>query len=430
MQYTYKLAAMAVIGLAFLVVCGSVSQAAQFDVDGDFRLRWYSDQFSESMDDRGDENYMRYLGHIRAKARVNPKTQFYTELITWTENNTEVPARNIAGTGRMNWGISQIFAELVEPNFLVFDLVRARVGRQQFPIGEGLSQGESSYYSDKFDAIRFDMSYRAYVLSVFGSITGQNLSASGLYPDPGSDQLYIARLSRAFGDHTLMGYYIYNKLRNDFDDSYVVGGGLSGNFMKTRLTYFGEVAFQDYHTLEGLPERGGMGYMLGASYRWVMGPFKSVKVETKYAAYQGDDASTDKVEIFSPLYPSFYWGSRRGYVDGGIGGDYPFDGRNPEGSRLWYSRFYVVPGKIPQMRIQLQYVMINEYVDNDGYNTMEDEFSIKVYYQLSPSTQLQFRFARNFPNGDDYDLNESGTISWSEDRVEQTRFMTELRVRF
>ena len=429
MNWTYKHTALTLI-FGLLLIAAPVAKAAQIDVDGDFRLRLYNDRFSETMDDRGTENYARYLGHIRAKARVNPKTHFYTELITWTENNETAPARNIAGTGRMKWGISQIFAELVQPDFLFFDLFRARVGRQQFPIGEGLTQGESSYYSDKFDGVRFDMSYRAYVLSFFGSITGQNVSENGLYPDPGSDQLYVARLSRSLGNHSVMGYYVYNKLRGQFNDSYIFGGGFNGNVMQTHLQYFLEVAHQDWHQLEGFPSKGGWGYMAGAAYRWSMGPFKSVKAETKIAAYQGDDTDTDEIEIFSPLYPSFYWGSRRGYVDGGIGGDYPFNGRNPEGSRLWYSRIYVVPNKFPQARLQLQYVKIDEFVNNDGYNSMDDEFSVKLYYQLSPQTQLQLRYARNFPNGEDKDANESGTISSMEDRYTQDRLMAELTVKF
>ena len=421
-------ASIIILGLMLMPV--KPTKAAQFDVDGDFRLRAYSDHFSEALDNRGTENYMRYLGRLRAKARVNPKAHFYTELITWTDNNPVSPARNIAGTGKMQYGLSQIFAELVEPNFLVFDLVRARVGRQQFPIGEGLSQGESANFFDRFDGVRLDMSRGPYVLSLFGAITGQNLSESGLYPDPGSDQLYIARLSRPIANQSVMAYYIYNKLRGDFNDSQILGGGMSGGFVSNRLTYFAEAAYQTFNTLDGIPDKGGMGYMGGVGYRWTMGPFKSVKVETRYAAYQGDDATTDKVEIFSPLYPSFYWGSRRGYVDGAIGGDFPWNGRNPEGSRLWYSRIYFIPSSLPQIMLQFQYVKIDEYVNNDGYNSMDDEFAIKLYYQLSPQARMQFRFARNFPNGDDFDLNESGLISWSEDRVKQTRFMTELQVKF
>ena len=281
------------------------------------------------------------------------------------------------------------------------------------------------------EGVRFDMAYRSYALSVFGAITSQTVSASGLYPDPGSDQLYIARLSRAFGNHTLMGYGVYNRLRGDFNDHNIFGGGISCNFMTNHLTYFAEMAGQKFHTLEGLPEKGGMGYMAGVGYRWSVGPFRSVKVETRYASYQGDDADTkDKVEIFSPEYPSFYWGSRAGYVDGAAGGDYPYDGRNYEGSRIWYTRAYVVPRQIPKLRIQLQYVMVGEYVDNDDYNTMDDELALNFYYEVSPQARIQFRFAKNYANGEDRDLNESGLISWSEDRVGKTRFMTELEVKF
>ncbi len=413
-----------------LLMLATAARASDIELDGDFRLRLYSDRFSEALDDRGTENYMRYRTRVRARAHATRNASFYTELTTFTENNPVTPVRNIAGTGKMEYGISQMFAELVQPKFLVFDLFRARVGRQQCPIGKGLSQGESSNFFDRFDGIRFDMSRGAYVLSVFGAITEQNVSSSGLYPDPGSDQLYTARLSRTIGNQTVMGYYIYNKLRGQFNDSYIFGGGASGNFMANRLQYFAEMAFQDFNTLEGIPEKGGLGYMAGISYRWSMGPFRSVKVETRFAAYQGDDASTDKIEMFSPLYPSFYWGSRRGYVDGAIGGDYPHDGRNLEGSRMWYTRVYVVPSQLPKFRLQLQYIKIDEYVDNDGINTMDDEFAAKLYYELSKQTRVQFRYARNFPNHEDYDLNNSGQITWSEDRVKQTRLMAELEVRF
>jgi hypothetical protein len=136
------------------------------------------------------------------------------------------------------------------------------------------------------------------------------------------------------------------------------------------------------------------------------------------------------VEIFSPEYPSFYWGSRAGYVDGAVGGDYPYDGHNYEGCRILYARAYVVPRQIPKMRLQLQYVAVSEYIDNDNYNTMDDELALNLYYEVSPQARVQFRFAKNYPNGEDRDLNESGQTSWSEDRVGKTRFMTELEVKF
>ncbi len=434
---------------AIILTCLPQASSAQMSFEGDFRLRWYSDHFDEALDNRGTENYMRYLGRVRARAQINPKANFYTELTTWTENNPTSPARNIAGTGRMKFGVSQIFAELMEPDFLVFDLIRMRIGRQQFPIGKGLSQGESYYFYDKFDGGRLDISYRTNTLSLFGAITGQNVSESGLYPDPGSDQIYIARLSRPVFGQNLMGYYIYNKLRGQFNDSYIFGWGVSGDYMRNRLLYAVEFAHQKFHTLDGLPQKAGLGYMGNIAYRTSFGPFRSVKIETRYAAYQGDDETTEKIEMFSPLYPSFFWGSRRGYVSGGIGGDYPYDGRNLSGTRLWFTRFYVIPTAIPKLRIQLQYLMSAEYTDNvdynpidtltglpmTDYNSMDDEFSIKFYYNLSKQTQMQIRFARNYPNGDDADVNRSSPpdyrdYSWSEDRVSQTRYMAELSVKF
>lgn len=416
---------------ALLVWCGLVSGSkAQVSFEGDFRLRAYNDRFSNDLDNRGDENYMRYLGRLRAKIQADPKVNIFSELTTWTENNEVTPVRNIAATGRMNFGVSQLFAEFVQPRFLVFDVVRVRAGRQQFPIGNGLTQGESYYFFDKFDALRFDLAYKEYALSVFGAITAQNLSASGLYPDPGSDQLYITRLSRPLMGHQVMGYYIYNKLRGQFNDSYIFGGGFNGDKVKGRLNYFAEFAYQEFDQISGEPEKGGMGYMWGIAYRFPFSIFRSVKVETRYAAYQGDDADTDKIERFSPLYPSWFWGSRKGYVNGSIGGDYPVNGDNLEGTRVWFWRVYVIPHQIPRARLQFQYIFESEWVDNDNYNTLDDELSIKLYYQLSPQAQLQLRYCHNYPNDVDKDWNNSGTLTWSEDRVTQDRFMAEIAVEF
>nr|MBN2278076.1 hypothetical protein [candidate division Zixibacteria bacterium] len=418
--------------VTLLLILGSSEEIlAQVNFSGDFRLRAYSDHFYNDQDGRGNENYIRHLARIRAKIQANRNTFFYTELITWTQDNPLSPVRNISGTGRMQYGISQVFAEIMFPDLPFFDLVRLRAGRQQFPIGNGLSMGESYYFFDKFDGVRLDMAWQEYSLSLFGAITGQNVSASGLYPDPGSDQIYIARLSRPILNQDVMTYYIYNKLRGDFNDSYIWGGGASGDFMAGHLDYFVEGAGQWFNTLDGLPDKGGLGYMGGISYRWSWGPFHSIKAETRYAAYQGDDIDTPDIETFSPLYPSFFWGSRVGYVNGAIGGDFPYNGRNPEGSRILYTRLYVIPSKIPALRIQLQYLNVGEYVDNDDYNSMDDEFSLMFYYELSKQARLQFRFARNIPNEyEDRDVNESGQVSWSEDRISMSRFMTEIQVVF
>lgn len=403
---------------------------AQFDIEGDFRMRAYNDNFLNTRDNRESENYMRFLARIRAKLPVNSFTTFYTELITFTDNNPTSPVRNIAGTGKMYYGISKIFAEIVQPNFLFFDLLRVRVGRQQFRIGNGLSLGESYYYVDKFDGGRFDLSYNKFNLSLFGAITGQNVSESGLYPDPGSDQLYVAKLSRNTFNHDLMLYYIYQKPRGDFNDSYIVGTGVNADWLDGKFNYYLEGAYQKFNTINGIPKKSGIGYMGGISYRWRWGFLRSIKIETRYAAYQGDDASTEQIEQFSPSYPSFFWGDRIGYVNGEIGGYYPHDGRNLEGSRIWYSRIYIIPNGLPRFRLQIQYIKMLEYVNNDSYNTFNDELAFKVYYRLSNQTQLQFRYAIDFSNGEDKDLNNNGNISWSEDRVNRNRIMIELNVKY
>jgi hypothetical protein len=402
---------------------------AQFNVEGDFRVRWYSDSFLEANDSRGKENYMRYLARIRAKTKAGENTTFATELISLIDNPGQ-PVRNIAGTGPMRFGISQLYAETTIPEALIFDVVRFRIGRQQFPIGNGLSWGESYYMLNKFDGARIDVLYDPFTLSLFGAITGQNLSSSGLYPDPGSDQMYAARIGTTLWDQTVMAYGILNRPRGIFNDSYIGGIGANGQIMVKDLEYFVEGAYQQFNQVPGFPDKAGIGYMGGIGYRWGMGPFRSIKVETRYAAYEGDNAKTTMIEQFSPLSPSFYWGSRTGYVDGEIGGDYPNNGKNLEGCRIWYTRVYFILRELPKLRFQLQYVNVDEYVNNDGVNTMDDEVSARLYYALSSQSQVQFRFSRVMPNDGDHDLDGGGVITSSEDRMFTNSFMMEWQITF
>ncbi|KAB2923536.1 MAG: hypothetical protein F9K22_08675 [Bacteroidetes bacterium] len=412
-----------------LLLFAVLPAAAQFTVTGDFRVRWYSDSYDDALDSRGKENYMRYLGRLRGVTSLGENTLFRTELITLIDN-PNAPVRNIAGTGAMRYGITQIYAEMTYPDLLVFDVVRFRLGRQQFPIGNGLSMGDSYYFLDKFDGARIDLMVAPFTLSLFGAITGQNLSGTGLYPDPGSDQLYVARLGTTVWKQSVMAYLINQKLRGSFNDTYVAGAGATGEIVYKDLEYNIEGAYQSYHTVPGLPGKHGLGYMGGVSYRWGMGPFRSIKVESRYAAYEGDDASTREIEMFSPPYPSFWWGSRAGYVDGDVGGDFPRNGRNLEGSRIWYSRVYVIPSALPKLRVQAQYIHVGEYVDNDDYNTMDDELSVRAYYTLSAQSALQVRYARAFPNDGDRDLNGDGRISSTEDRYSVSSIMLEWQVQF
>jgi hypothetical protein len=415
--------------LAFLLGMQPATVRAQFTVDGEFRTRWYSDRFGDALDKRGQENYIRYMGRIRAKAAIGTQASFFTEFITLTDNPV-APVRNIAGTGAMRYGVSEIYAEITGMNFLVFDVARLRVGRQQFPIGNGLSLGES-YNPDKFDGARLEVARGLFTLGLFGAITGQNLSSSGLYPDPGSDQMYVARLGVNFVKQDLMAYAISHRLRGEFNDSYILGGGSSGSFLVDKLEYFGEFAYQKFNTAPGLQTRSGIGYMAGLGYQWTWWVFRSMKFETRYAAYQGDDASTpDKIEQFSPLHASFFWGARTGYVSGDIGGDFPNKTLNREGSRIWYSRFYVVPRALPRLRLQVQFVHVSEYVNNDGINFMDDEFAFRAYYTISNQVQLQGRYSLVWPNDGDRDLDASGGISSSEDRLTVRSLMMEIQVRF
>ncbi len=408
---------------------GAIPAMAQFNVEGDFRVRWYSDHFYDAADGRGHENFMRYLARLRAKTKVGQSTTFFTELISLIDNPGQ-PVRNIAGTGPMRFGVSQIYAEYTDQDFLFFDVTRVRIGRQQFAIGNGLTMGDSYYYLDKFDGGRLDLALYPFTLSSFAAITGQNLSSSGLYPDPGSDQLYAVKLATNIFDQDIIAYSVEQKLRGSYNDNIVYGGGLNGQLYFKDLDYFVEGAMQQFNTPPGFPEKGGIGYMTGIGYRWGWSLFRSIKVETRYAAYEGDDAKTNKTEQFSPPYPNFFWGNRVGYVNGDVGGDFPRNGRNLEGTTMWYSRIYFILREFPKLRTQFQYIKVGEYVDNDNYNSMDDEFSIRFYYTVSSQSALQFRFSRVIPNGADKDLSGDGNISSSEDRYGSNSYMFEWQIEF
>jgi hypothetical protein len=73
---------------------------------------------------------------------------------------------------------------------------------------------------------------------------------------------------------------------------------------------------------------------------------------------------------------------------------------------------------------------MNEYVNNDNYNSKDDEISLRLYYKLFNQSQVSLRYTRSFPNGEDRDINNSGLLSSSEDRVSYSRIMLELRVVF
>ena len=204
---------------------------AQFNIEGDFRVRWYTDRFHEARDNRGDETYMRYYGRLKGNVKASKNISFTTELLTIIQNQNNT-VRNIVGTGPMSYTVSQIYAELAQPNFSIFDVARIRVGRQPFGMGSGLSFGESYYFRDKFDGARIDLAYSPFTLTLFGAITGQNLSESGLYPEPGSDQIYAARLAGNVMDQNVMTYYIFKGLRGSFNDNQIFGLGVTGDFLE------------------------------------------------------------------------------------------------------------------------------------------------------------------------------------------------------
>ena len=403
---------------------------AQFDVGGDFRLRWYNDIYSQTLDDRGRVNYTRMLARINTSYKASDMVKFNVEVMNLADTSTS-PARGISGTGPIHFAVSQLYAELKKADYLGFDMIRARAGRQQFSIGSGLTFGESYYYYDKFDGGRLDLSKDEFSLTLFGAIYGQDLSANGLWPQQSSDNIYAARLGAKFYDQEFMLYGILNRPRGDYNDSYITGGGLSGSFLADKLDYALEGAYQKFNNAPGGLDKAGIGYMGSLGYSFSVGPFRTIKVETKYAAMQGDDPNTTKIEQFSPAFPDFEFGERTGFVNGVIGGSYPHDDKYAQGSRIWYSRIYFVPNDLRRLRLQLQYTKVGPYVSRlDNYNEFDNELQVKLYYTLNSMTQLQLRYERIIPNGADTDLNKNGTISSTEDRNYLDSFMFEVRVKF
>lgn len=417
---------------AVAAVCaagGAMPAAAQVQFGGDFMLRAYSMQYSGARDDRDDLNFVRLLGRITMFAPVAQNASLRTDFVTLSDNPV-FPVRSVAGTGNLRYAIAQIYGEYHASRFLGFDAARFRLGRQQFKLGEGLALGESYYMTEGWDGVRCDFALGKWSLGLFGAIVSQNLSEDGYYPLPGSDQLYVAKLEYELYNQTLMAYSIYDKKRGEFNDSMITGFGSTGRIRYRNLQYFLEVAHQEFNAPSGLPEQSGLGYMAGLSYSWSAGPFRVIKAELRTAGYQGDDATTERFEIFSPIYPSWWWGDSTGYANGTVGGNWPNRGRRSEGSRIWYGRLYVSPRAVPSTRLEFQYVTVADWVDNDGYNENDDEFAVKLFYQVNDNLRLQGRYSRRIANGEDRDLSGDGIVTRIEDRVDIDRFMLEFRLRF
>ncbi len=413
---------------ALLIMLYAAPGLAQVTVSGDMQVRWTHSWSVDALDNRGELNYIRYLGRIRVASRISDRVSFHTEFTTFTEPNPLSPVRSVAGTGDMTYGISQLFIQSASANVPLFDVARLRVGRQPFPIGSGLSQGASSYYINLFDGVRVDLSALGFTLSMMSAITDKELSPGGYFPLEGGDHLHVARLSTELANQHVMTYMIYNRLQGMYSDSYILGAGGRGSFLSPELDYFWEVAHQTFNTAPGLPEMSGYGAMSGIGYRWQMGPFRWIKVEGRYSAYQGNDPDTDRVERFSPQFPSFFWGDRSGFVNAVIGGNWPRDGRLREGGvQNFYGRFYVVPNAAPRFRLQFQYIHAREFVDADNYNPYDDEFSIRLFYTLSQSNRFQLRYVRTIPNEKDFGEQRVTSLN---DRFVRNRLMLGWRVRF
>jgi len=166
-----KLQARTILGfiLISLAFC-KIDVFAQFDVGGEFRLRYYDDIYSQLQTDKKAVSYTRMLARINTSYKASDMVSFNAEVMNLADTSTS-PARGISGTGPIHFGVSQLYAELKQYDFYGFDIVRLRAGRQQFSIGDGLSFGESYYYYDKFDGGRLDVSYDSVYLDlVWGNL--------------------------------------------------------------------------------------------------------------------------------------------------------------------------------------------------------------------------------------------------------------------
>lgn len=416
--------------LATLLALLAASQVrAQVQVGGDFMARSYLEQYSNTLDDRPDLTYMRYLGRLYLYSPLGEYGSFHSDFVTIGENPV-FPTRTIAGSGEMYYGISQIYGEILTPHMPWADMARFRFGRQHYELGSGLTMGDSYYLIDGYDGVRADLARGPWTVGLMAAITAQDITAGGFAAEKGSDQLYVAKLEYGMYDHTLLLYSVYDKRRGVFNDNIVTGLGATGHIGVRNLEYFGEVATQRYNRLAGLPKKGGTAYMAGLSYSLSTGPFRVIKAEVRGAGYQGDDDTTDRIEIFEPIYPSWAWGDRAGFVNGTIGGDYPHMDRRLEGTRVWYGRVYFSLAALPKYRLQLQYVTVDDWVNNDGVTEPYDEFGIKLYYTINNNIQLQARYMNRRANSEDADLNGNGVITSYEDRYDVDRLMMEFRVQF
>jgi hypothetical protein len=418
------------IFLAAVLTLLAVAPAfGQIHIGGDFRMRFYAEQFYDTRDDRDDLYYTRLMGRLSLDAPLTKYGAFHVDFVTLGEN-PDIQPRTLGGTGTLIYGISQLYAQAVTSGLPPFDFVRLRVGRQHFLLGKGMTLGDSYYMMDEYDGARVDLARGMWTLGFLGAITGAEYAEGGFYPEPGSDRIYVAKLEYELRDHVLLAYYVYEAPHGDFNDNYIIGLGSSGRIVLRNLNYFAEFASQRYNTMSGLPEKGGIAYMAGVSYSWSTGRFRVLKAEIRAAGYQGDDATTEKVEIFEPFYPSWWWGDRSAYANGTIGGDYPHRGIRTEGSRVWYGRFYLSPTAIPKARLQFQYAAVRDWVNNDGVTESNDEFGIKLFYEVNANMRFQARYFRSMPNSEDTDINDSGTITRIEDRYTRQRFVLEFWVKF
>ena len=160
---------MAAAALTLLTVLPAQGQVR---FGGDFMMRFYSEEFYHTLDNRPGLDYTRLRARLSMDVPIGKTAGVHTDFVT-VSNNPTLPARAIGGSGQLSYGISQIYGETVTPRVPMWDLTRVRVGRQHYSLGEGLTLGDSYYQLNQYDAARVDLLRGRWTLGLFGSITRQ-----------------------------------------------------------------------------------------------------------------------------------------------------------------------------------------------------------------------------------------------------------------
>ena len=79
--------------------------------------------------------------------------------------------------------------------------------------------------------------------------------------------------------------------------------------------------------------------------------------------------------------------------------------------------------------LQLREVFHLEFLRWLGRSVKSEAYAVKGGVNLRLFFR-SFRYSEDMPNGEDKDINNSGVVAWSEDRVSRVRYMLELQVKF